>query len=258
MRSGTIARVTGPVVVADGMAGSRMYDLVRVGPQGLMGEVIRLEGDLATVQVYEDTAGLGVGAPVESTAEPLAVELGPGLLGSIFDGVQRPLPLVERECGDFIARGARVPAVDRDKDWDWTPCVAKGDKVGPGAVLGTVPEGATIVHRVMVPPDVNGVVAEVMAAGRYKVTDVIVRLEDGPELTMVQRWPVRKARPAGKKLDPTTPFLTGMRVLDTFFPIAQGGNAIIPGGFGTGKTVTEQSLARWSSCLLYTSDAADE
>ncbi|MDI6901290.1 MAG: V-type ATP synthase subunit A [Anaerosomatales bacterium] len=244
---GTLAKITGPVVVADGMTGTKMYDVVRVGHAGLMGEVIRLEGDLATIQVYEDTSGLLIGEPVESTAGPLMLELGPGLLSSIYDGIQRPLPVIaEQTNSDFIARGTVVAALDHEKEWEFTPTVEVGQEVVAGDVLGTVPESATILHRVMVPPGLRGKVTKIVPAGSYTVKDVIVVLDGEHEIRMSQWWPVREGRPYVRKLDPTTPFLTGMRILDTFFPIALGGNAIIPGGFGTGKTVTQQSLAKWA------------
>ncbi|MDY0340204.1 MAG: V-type ATP synthase subunit A [Coriobacteriia bacterium] len=244
---GTLSKITGPVVVADGMTGTKMYDVVRVGTAGLMGEVIRLEGELATIQVYEDTSGLLVGEPVESTEGPLKLELGPGLLTSIYDGIQRPLPVIAEDSGsDFIARGTVASALDRTKKWDFTPVASVGQKVSGGDVLGTTPEGGTVLHRVMVPPDIKGTITEVVPAGSYTIDDVIARLDDGTEIKMSQWWPVRYGRPYKRKLDPTTPFLTGMRILDTFFPVALGGNAIIPGGFGTGKTVTQQSLAKWA------------
>lgn len=245
MIAGTISKITGPVVVADGMIGAKMYDVVRVGQEGLMGEVIRLEGDLATVQVYEDTSGLKVGDKVESTENPLMVELGPGLLSSIYDGVQRPLPIVAKS-GDFIERGTVASALDREQEWTFTPMVEVGQEVVAGDTLGTTPEGQTVVHRVMVPPNMQGKVATIVSAGDYKVDDVVVTFEDGTEIKMSQWWPVRQGRPYDHKLDPTNPFTTGMRILDTFFPITLGGSAIIPGGFGTGKTVTQQSLAKWA------------
>jgi V/A-type H+-transporting ATPase subunit A len=247
MISGAISKITGPVAVAKNMTGARMYDIVRVGDEGLMGEVIRLEGDTATIQVYEDTSGLKVGERVESTEAPLMVELGPGLLTSIYDGVQRPLPVVAAVGGDFIERGTVASALDRTKKWSFTPLVNEGDTVGPGSVIGEVPEGQTITHRVMVPPNSRaGELAFVASPGEYTIEDVVARLADGSEVKLSQHWPVRQGRPYVRKLDPTTPFTTGMRVLDTFFPIALGGNAIIPGGFGTGKTVTQQSLAKWA------------
>lgn len=244
---GTLSKITGPVVVADGMTGTKMYDVVRVGAAGLMGEVIRLEGELATIQVYEDTSGLLIGEPVESTEGPLKLELGPGLLSSIYDGIQRPLPVIADDTeSDFIARGTVASALDRTKKWDFTPVATVGQQVSGGDVLGTTPEGGTVLHRVMVPPDLSGTVSEIVPAGSYTIDDVIARLDDGAEIKMSQWWPVRYGRPYKRKLDPTTPFMTGMRILDTFFPVALGGNAIIPGGFGTGKTVTQQSLAKWA------------
>ena len=246
MIAGSISKITGPVVVASQMTGAKMYDVVRVGARGLMGEIIRLERDLATIQVYEDTSGLMVGDHVESTEAPLTVELGPGLLSSIYDGVQRPLPVIAAQTGDYIERGTVASALDREKKWPFVPAAETGADLVGGDVLGTVQEGRTIVHRVMVPPRQSGKLAWIAETGDFTVDDVIARLEDGSELTMAQRWPVREGRPYTRKLDPTTPFTTGMRILDTFFPIALGGNAIIPGGFGTGKTVTQQSLAKWA------------
>ena len=246
MIAGSISKITGPVVVAADMVGAKMYDVVRVGSQGLMGEVIRLEGDHATVQVYEDTSGLMVGDHVESTEAPLTVELGPGLLSSIYDGVQRPLPVIAEQSGDFIERGTVASALDRTKLWPFVAVAVAGTDVSGGDVIGTVQEGKTIVHSIMVPPRTSGRLSWVAASGDYNIDTVVARLEDGRELTMTHRWPVREGRPYTRKLDPTTPFATGMRILDTFFPIALGGNAIIPGGFGTGKTVTQQSLAKWA------------
>ena len=246
MIAGSISKITGPVVVAAGMTGAKMYDVVRVGSQGLMGEVIRLEADRATIQVYEDTSGLMVGDPVESTEAPFTVELGPGLLSSIYDGVQRPLPIIAEQSGDYIMRGTVASALEREKKWPFVVVAEAGTDVAGGDVLGTVKEGQTIVHRVMVPPKDSGRLSWVAPSGDYTIDDVIAKLDDGSELKMSQRWPVREGRPYTRKLDPTTPFTTGMRILDTFFPIALGGNAIIPGGFGTGKTVTQQSLAKWA------------
>ncbi|MDO8879275.1 MAG: V-type ATP synthase subunit A [Coriobacteriia bacterium] len=244
---GTLSKITGPVVVADGMTGTKMYDVVRVGDAGLMGEVIRLEGELATIQVYEDTSGLLIGEPVESTEGPLKLELGPGLLSSIYDGIQRPLPVIAEDTGsDFIARGTVASALDRKKLWEYTPVAEVGQQVSAGDVIGTTPEGATVLHRIMVPPSVKGTIAKMAPAGSYTIDEIMAVLEDGTEIKMSQWWPVRYGRPYKRKLDPTTPFMTGMRILDTFFPVALGGNAIIPGGFGTGKTVTQQSLAKWA------------
>ncbi len=245
MIKGFISRITGPVVEAKGMRGSRMYDVVRVGNEGLVGEVIRLEGDLAVIQVYEDTSGLRIGEPVLSTGEPLIVELGPGLLASIFDGIQRPLPAVWKETGPFIERGVVVLALPRDRKWKFKPVVKKGDVVKEGDVIGTVQETQSIVHKIMAPPGSEGEVLEIKEGG-FTVEDIICRLSDGTEMNLIQRWPVRLERPYRVKLDPEVPLLTGQRVFDSFFPIPKGGTAIIPGGFGTGKTVTEQTLAKWS------------
>lgn len=244
---GHVVSIVGPVVGVADMAGVRMYDIVRVGNAGLMGEVIKLQEDFATVQVYEETAGLRAGEPVVATGAPLTVELGPGLLSSIFDGIQRPLvQLSDGGTEAFMKRGMQVSALDRTAKWEFTPAVAAGDLVAPGNVLGTVKEYA-LVHKILVPPlAAQKKVSNIMPAGAYTIDDTIAVLEDGTELTLTQRWPVRIPRPFMKKLDPSIPFITGMRVLDTLFPIALGGNAIIPGGFGTGKTVTQQSLAKWS------------
>ncbi len=246
MIRGTVRKITGPAVIAKGMLGARMYDIVKVGEEELVGEVIRLEGDTAFVQVYEDTYGLVVGQPVVSTGAPLAVELGPGLLNSVFDGIQRPLYRLQEKTGDFISRGVEARALDHQKQWDWTPVVAAGAKVTGGVTLGTVAE-FRFPHKIMVPPDISGVVKEIKPAGAYTVDEPVVILEDGTEIKMVQIWPVRRPRPVREKQDPATPFLTGMRILDVMFPVAMGGNAAIPGPFGSGKTVTQQSLAKWSN-----------
>ena len=244
---GQVARITGPVVVAEHMRGARMYDIVRVGDTKLMGEIIKLVEDTATIQVYEETSGLMVGEPVERTGAPLTVELGPGLLSSVFDGIQRPLALLAERSGSFIGRGVSVRPLDEEASWQFTPVAHVGEEVFAGKVLGTVPEGP-LQHKIMVPPvhGAAGTIATLAPAGSYHINDVIATLSDGTELTMTQRWPVREGRPYLRKLDPSKPFVTGMRVLDTLFPIALGGNAIIPGGFGTGKTVTQQSLAKWA------------
>jgi V/A-type H+-transporting ATPase subunit A len=241
---GRLVRVAGPVVTAAGLPGPRLFDVVRVGGERLAGEVIRLDGDLATIQVFEDTAGLRVGDPVEATGGPLVVELGPGLLGGIVDGTGRPLTVlagagVERP---FIARGADPPQLDRERRWDLVPVVGVGEKVLPGDVLATVAETTALEHRVLVPPGHGGTVTAVRA-GQYRVTDVVVEI-DGRGVTMLQRWPVRRARPVAEHLPQRRPLITGTRVLDLLFPVALGGTAVIPGGFGTGKTMTEQSLAK--------------
>ena len=244
---GVIARISGALVVGKGMRGAKMNEIVKVGKLGLIGEIIRLEEDQAYIQVYEDTSGLFVGEPIERTGSFLAVELGPGLLATAFDGIQRPLDAIRALKGDFVERGVEVPALPRDKKWHFVPKVSPGDEVGPGDFLGEVQETHSIVHRIMVPPDVKGgKVKEVVPEGDYTVEDVIAVLEDGTELKMMHRWPVRVPRPVKKKLVPDTPLITGTRILDFFFPIALGGNAALPGGFGTGKTVLEQTLAKYA------------
>jgi V/A-type H+-transporting ATPase subunit A len=243
---GTIKKITGPAVIAKGMLGARMYDIVKVGDEGLAAEIIRLEGDTAFVQVYEDTSGLMVGQPVVSTGVPLAVELGPGLLKSVYDGIQRPLDKVREKTGDFISRGIEVAALDRSRKWDWTPGIKPGDTVQGGMTLGTVKE-FRFFHKIMVPPEVSGVVRKVTPAGAYTVEETVVELENGAGLTMTHLWPIRRARPFQEKLAPEEPFVTGMRIIDVLFPVAMGGTAAIPGPFGSGKTVAQQSLAKWSN-----------
>ena len=224
---------------------TKMYDVVKVGNEGLMGEVIGIEGDKSTIQVYEDTSGIAPGEPVENTGMPLSVELGPGLLESIYDGIQRPLPvLMEKMKSDFIERGVTAPGLDRDRVWEFTPIVTKGTEVKGGDIIGTVPE-THIEHKIMVPPNMSGVVDDIKS-GSFKVTDCVCRLTDGTELTLMQKWPVRAPRPSRKKLMPNIPLITGQRILDGLFPLAKGGTAAIPGPFGSGKTVTQQQLAKWS------------
>jgi V/A-type H+/Na+-transporting ATPase subunit A len=226
--------------------GARMYDIVRVGTENLVGEIIRLDGETAFVQVYEDTAGLRVGEPVVSTGLPLAVELGPGMLNGIFDGIQRPLDKIMQASGTYIDRGITVNALSRDVTWAFTPGVQVGDEVRGGQAIGTVPE-FTFTHKILVPPRVRGTIATIAPAGDYTVDDVVATLEDGTELRMLHAWPVRQPRPVTKKLDPVTPFLTGMRILDVLFPLTMGGTAAIPGPFGSGKTVTQQSVAKFGN-----------
>lgn len=240
---GRITRVTGALVEVSPLRGVALYELARVGVGELLGEVIRLEGDTATIQVYEDTSGLRVGEPVQPTGEPLVVELGPGLLGSILDGVARPLELVAAEAGDFIRPGVTVPTLDPERVWSFTPGVVVGQAVGPGDMLGVVEERAGRELPILVPPEAGGVVAEV-AAGSFTVSVPVVRLEDGSALSLAHRWPVRQPRPVAQRLPTGPPFITGQRVFDFFFPITEGGSVSVPGGFGTGKTVIEQSLAR--------------
>lgn len=244
MIQGLISRITGPVVEADGLRGARMYDVVHVGELGLIGEIIRLQDDRAVIQVYEETSGLTVGELVSCTANPMTIQLGPGLLSSIFDGTQRPLPAIAEKYGSFIARGAVIEPLP-DKDWDFTPHAKAGDELTQGDLLGIVPETAMVEHKILVPPRIKGKLKTIKAAGKYNIKDAIAELEDGTKLYMYQQWPARKARPFLRKLDPEIPLTTGQRVFDLFFPIPKGGAAIIPGGFGTGKTVTEQTLAKW-------------
>ena len=247
---GKIIKVSGPLVVADGMADASMADVVRVGPQHLIGEILNMTGDRASIQVYEETSGLGPGAEVETTGAPLSVELGPGLIENIYDGIQRPLEEIVRRVGANITRGIQVPALDRERLWDFTPTAAVGAAVTGGDVLGTVPETPSVLHRIMVPVGVTGTVEWLAEAGSYNITQPIARLRtaDGAvqELTMVQKWPVRVGRPYKKKFPPETPLQSGQRVIDTMFPIAKGGTAAVPGPFGSGKTVVQHQLAKWS------------
>jgi len=248
-KEGKIDNVAGPVVKATEMKGAKMYDLVRVGEEGLIGEIIELKEDQATIQVYEDTTGLQPNDKVVNTGMPLAVELGPGLITAIYDGIQRPLPDIMEKSGDFIARGVEAPAIDREAEWEFTPKVQKNDTVRGGDILGVVQETPVVEHRVMVPPDVREATVTSIEEGSYTVEDTIAVLDvDGEqrEVAMLQRWPVRKARPEKKKLPPSIPLINGQRIFDTFFPMAKGGTAAIPGGFGTGKTVSQHQLARWS------------
>ncbi len=250
---GNITWISGPVVRARGSRHVGMLELVEVGDERLVGEVIGLRGDIITVQVYEETSGMQTGAPVFGTGLPLSVELGPGLIQSIYDGVQRPLPLIEKAMGSFISRGARFDPISREKKWKYTPKVKAGDEVKGGAILGVAMETDTFEHRVMVHPDDAGTITWVAAAGEYTVTDPIAKLKVGKqekELTMLQRWPVRRPRPFVKRRPANTPLITGQRVLDTFFPIAKGGAAGIPGPFGSGKTVTQHSIAKWADAQV--------
>jgi V/A-type H+-transporting ATPase subunit A len=245
---GEIHGVAGPVVVARGLPAARLYNVVEVGQAGLAGEVIRLDGRDAVIQVYEDTSGLTAGEPVADTREPLRAELGPGLLGSIFDGTQRPLTVLARAGENpwgrpMIPRGLSAPALDRKRSWEFEPAVAVGETVGGGDTLGTVQETAQFTHRILVPPGVTGTVTE-LRSGPARIDDPVVWI-DGSPLTMLSRWPVRRPRPAAGRLGLDTPFVSGQRAIDTLFPLARGGTSTIPGGFGTGKTVLEQSLAKW-------------
>ena len=247
---GIIDSVSGPVVTAVDLD-ARMNDVVYVGDEGLMGEVIEIEGDITTIQVYEETSGVGPGEPVENTGNPLTVDLGPGLLDTIYDGVQRPLDVLESKMNSaFLDRGVDAPGIDLEKEWEFTPEAEEGDEVGRGDIIGTVPETVTIEHKVLVPPDAldEDETAEVVSVedGEFTVDETVAELDNGEEIRMRQEWPVREARPAGEKQTPTEPLLTGQRVQDGLFPIAKGGTAAIPGPFGSGKTVTQQQLAKWS------------
>ncbi|GAA0223288.1 ATP synthase subunit A [Haladaptatus pallidirubidus] len=242
---GVIQSVSGPVVTATDL-GARMNDVVYVGEEGLMGEVIEIEGNQTTIQVYEETSNVAPGEPVENTGEPLSVDLGPGMLYSIYDGVQRPLDVLEDKMGAFLDRGVDAPGIDQEKTWEFNPEVEVGDEVEPGDVVGIVPETESIDHKVMVPPDYEGGEVVDTKEGNYAVTDTIVELDNGEEIQMQQEWPVREPRPSVDKQTPRTPLVSGQRILDGLFPIAKGGTAAIPGPFGSGKTVTQHSLAKWA------------
>ncbi len=246
MSKGTIRKVAGPLVIADGMRDANMFDVVRVSSQQLIGEIIEMHGDAASIQVYEETSGLGPGEPVESTGEPMSVELGPGLIGAIFDGIQRPLDAIMRISGTNIARGIQVPSLDRDKKWHFRPAVKVGDKVKEGDIIGTVHETDIVEHRIMVPVGVSGTVKKI-SEGDFTVTAPVCTLDSGRELTLMQKWPVRIGRPYAEKLPPEVPLVTGQRVIDTMFPIAKGGVAAVPGPFGSGKTVVQHQLAKWAA-----------
>ncbi|CAM2731513.1 MULTISPECIES: ATP synthase subunit A [Halobacterium] len=243
--TGEIESVSGPVVTATGLD-AQMNDVVYVGDEGLMGEVIEIEGDVTTIQVYEETSGIGPGQPVDNTGEPLTVDLGPGMLDSIYDGVQRPLDVLEDEMGAFLDRGVDAPGIDLDTDWEFEPTVEAGDEVAAGDVVGTVDETVSIEHKVLVPPRSDGGEVVAVESGTFTVDDTVVELDTGEEIQMHQEWPVRRQRPTVDKQTPTEPLVSGQRILDGLFPIAKGGTAAIPGPFGSGKTVTQQSLAKFA------------
>jgi len=247
-KEGKIVKVAGPVVVAEGMGGSRMYDVVRVGKLNLIGEIVELHGELASIQVYEETGGIGPGEPVVDTQAPLSVELGPGLIESIYDGIQRPLPAIYNIEGAFMSRGSAVPGLNREKKWHFVPKVGAGTKVSAGDIIGEVQETPLIKHRIMVPDGTNGTIQNIKE-GDFTIADTvaIVRTDSGQEkqLTMIQKWPVRNARRISNRLAPDRVLLTGQRVIDTFFPIAKGGTACVPGPFGSGKTVVQHQLSKW-------------
>ena len=250
MNSGKIVKISGPLVVADGMRDCNMFDVVRVSDSRLIGEIIEMHGDRASIQVYEETSGLGPGEPVVTTGVPLSVELGPGLIGGIFDGIQRPLDVIREKVGNSLPRGIEVPALNRDKLWEFVPAVSAGDSVSEGDVLGTVKETDVVTQKIMVPPYVSGTVKSIKP-GEYKVCDTVCTLVTAEgeevEITLIQKWPVRQGRPYLQKIAPDMPLVTGQRVIDVLFPLAKGGVAAIPGPFGSGKTVTQHQLAKWAA-----------
>ena len=247
--SGKVVKVSGPLVVATGLADANMSDVVRVGPQRLIGEILTMKGDTANIQVYEETSGLGPGAEVETTGAPMSVELGPGMIEGIYDGIQRPLEKIVEKVGACITRGVEVPAVDHEKKWEFNAVAKVGDQVIGGDILGTVQETAVVLHKIMVPPTMRGTITSIQS-GSFNVTETVatLRTEDGREvpLTMLQKWPVRAGRPYTKKYPPKRPLCSGQRIIDTMFPIAKGGTAAVPGPFGSGKTVVQHQLAKWS------------
>ena len=248
---GKVVKVSGPLVVATGMADANMSDVVRVGPERLIGEILTMNGDSASIQVYEETSGLGPGTEVVTTGSPMSVELGPGMIENIYDGIQRPLEkIMEKVQGNNLPRGVEVPAIDLEKLWEFTPVAKAGDKVVGGDIIGTVPETPVVLHKIMVPPNLKGTLKSVEPAGQYNVRHTVAVLvkEDGTEveLAMSQKWPVRIGRPYKHKYPPVKPLSSGQRIVDTFFPVAKGGTAAIPGPFGSGKTVMQHALAKWS------------
>ncbi|MBQ0135274.1 MAG: V-type ATP synthase subunit A [Oscillospiraceae bacterium] len=250
MSKGTITKVSGPLVIADGMRDANMYDVVRVSDERLIGEIIEMHEDRASIQVYEETSGLGTGTAVESTGEPLSVELGPGLITTIYDGIQRPLEKIMAQTGNNLKRGIEVPSLDREKKWHFVPKVAEGDKVVPGDIIGVVQETEVVEHRIMIPPRSKGGVVKSIKEGDFVVTDIVATLDNGEEIGLMQKWPVRVGRPYAKKIDPDMPLVTGQRVVDALFPLAKGGCAAIPGPFGSGKTVTQHQLAKWADAEI--------
>lgn len=252
MKVGNIIKVSGPLVVAEGMENANVYDVVEVSENKLIGEIIEMRGDRASIQVYEETTGIGPGEPVRTTGEPLSIELGPGLIAAMFDGIQRPLEDLRELSGDFLVRGFDAPSLDREKKWEFKPAVKKGDEVKEGDVIGTVQETPIVEHRIMVPKGMAGTVQSI-SEGSFTVVETVCTTEkDGQthDLMMMQKWPVRSGRPYKEKLDPVTPLVTGQRVIDTFFPVAKGGTAAIPGPFGSGKTVVQHQLAKWADAEI--------
>lgn len=255
MSTAIVSRISGPVVVATDVEGAKMYDVVRIGELGLLGEIIRLDGNKATIQVYEDTTGIRPGEKVINTKRPLSMQLGPGLLTSIYDGIQRPLDVLREKSGDFISRGNIIPALDEHKKWDFIPIKKNGENVSPGEIIGEVQETPLIRHKIMIPFEISGQLSEI-TEGKYTVNENVAQVKTNTgtkDIGLSSWWMVRMARPVLRKLPPESPLLTGQRVLDTFFPVAKGGTAAIPGPFGSGKTVTQQQLAKWadSSVIVY-------
>ena len=253
MDYGQIIKISGPLVVAENMKSANMFDVVHVGELGLIGEIIEMRGDKASIQVYEETAGLKTGDKVVSTGEPLSAELGPGIMEMIFDGIQRPLEIIKNRTGSNIARGIEVTSLDHEKKWDFKPVVKPGDKVQEGDIIGVVDETKLIIHKIMVPPGIAGTVAEI-TGGKYTIIEPVAKIKDNNgnmhDIKMMQKWPVRKQRPFKTKLSPDVPMITGQRVIDTLFPIVRGGAAAVPGPFGSGKTVVQHQLAKWSDVDL--------
>ena len=253
MKTGKIIKVSGPLVVAEGMDEANIYDVCKVGEKGLIGEIIEMRGDKASIQVYEETSGIGPGDPVTTTGEPLSVELGPGLIESMFDGIQRPLDaFMEAAQSSFLTRGVSVPSLNREKKWDFVATAKVGDEVKAGDVIGTVQETPVVEQRIMIPVGVEGKIKDIKA-GSFTVTETIAVVETAKgdrEVQLMQKWPVRKGRPYNSKINPVEPMLTGQRVIDTFFPVAKGGAAAIPGPFGAGKTVTQHQIAKWGDAEI--------
>mgnify|MGYP000863673469 FL=1 len=253
MSNGRIIKVSGPLVVAEGMEDAKMFDMVRVGNKKLIGEIIEMRGDRASIQVYEETSGIGPGEPVESTGEPLSVELGPGLIEGMFDGIQRPLNAIREIAGDFIARGIEVPSLDRKKKWEFKATKKVGDKVAVGDILGTVQETTIVEQKILVPFGIEGEIVDIKS-GEFTVIDTVAKIKakDGniKDIQMMQKWPVRKGRPYVNKIRPEEPLITGQRIIDTFFPVAKGGTACVPGPFGSGKTVVQHQLAKWADAEI--------
>ncbi|WP_291632415.1 V-type ATP synthase subunit A [Clostridium sp.] len=248
MKIGKIVKVSGPLVVAKDMDEANIYDVVKVGEKGLIGEIIEMRGDRASIQVYEETSGLGPGDPVESTGEALSVELGPGLMESMFDGIQRPLDAIRAIAGNYLTKGINVPPLDRKRKWGFVPTVAVGDSVSSGDTIGTVVETSVITQKIMIPFGIEGTIASIKE-GEYTVEEVVAEVQTSEgvvQVTLMQKWPVRRGRPYAKKLNPVEPLITGQRVVDTFFPVTKGGTACVPGPFGSGKTVVQHQLAKWA------------